>query len=139
MRNNTHSKFWLHFGNVFVRFKWPNVWRAMVYLTIISRAWMGCESIAHEAKGPNAGQNSMSLYSSEFQSPLFKGLRRRLCPWRYFTINYYCICHCSCPCHNRNSYWYHFVNISSVLQCYFKVMSPQIFSPTGPQLCNIAH
>ena len=31
-----------------------------------------------------------------------------------------------------------FVNISSVLWCYFKVMSPQIFSPTGPHLCNIA-
>ena len=32
-----------------------------------------------------------------------------------------------------------FVYISSVLQCYFKAMSPHIFSPTGPHLCNIAH
>lgn len=32
-----------------------------------------------------------------------------------------------------------FVNISTVLRCYFKVMSPQIFSPTGPHLCNIVH
>lgn len=30
-----------------------------------------------------------------------------------------------------------FVNISSVLRCYFKVISPQIFSPTGPHFCNI--
>ena len=43
----------------------------------------------------------------EFQNPLFKGLRGRLCPWRYFTINYYCICHCSCPCHSRNPFWCH--------------------------------
>ena len=30
-----------------------------------------------------------------------------------------------------------FVNISSVLRCYFKVISPQIFSPTGPHFCHI--
>ena len=49
----------------------------------------------------------MSLYSFEFQNPLFQVLRKRLCPCRYFTINYYCIFHCSCPCHSRNPSWCH--------------------------------
>ena len=46
-------------------------------------------------------------YSSEFQNPLFQGLRRRLCPCWYYTINYYCIFHCSWRCHSRNPFWCH--------------------------------
>ena len=61
MRNNTHSKFWLHLGNVFVRFRWPNVWRAMVYLTIISRAWInGLWVNSPWGQRPNGGQSSKS-------------------------------------------------------------------------------
>lgn len=82
------------------------------------------------------GGGHMSQYSSEFQNPLFQGLRKRLCPCWYFTINCYCIFHCSWPCHSRNPFWCH-LSISSVLRCYFKVISPQIFSPTGPHFCNI--
>jgi len=47
------------------------------------------------------GADIMSLYSSEFQNPLFQVLRRRLCPCQYFTINYYCIFHCTYKSHNR--------------------------------------
>ena len=58
--------------------------------------------------GPfGGGGGDIRPYIVEFQNPLFKGLRGRLCPWRYFTINYYCICHCSCPCHSRNPFWCH--------------------------------
>ena len=53
------------------------------------------------------GGGHMSQYSSEFQNPLFQGLRKRLCPCWYFTINCYCIFHCSWPCHSRNPFWCH--------------------------------
>ena len=100
--------------------------------TLVVSIWM-CEALL----GGGGGGEHMSQYSSEFQNPLFQGLRKRLCPCWYFYNQLLLYFPLLLAMSQSQPILMSFVNISSVLRCYFKVISPQIFSPTGTHFCNI--
>ena len=99
--------------------------------TLVVSIWM-CEALLG-----GGGGGHMSQYSSEFQNPFLSRIEKEALSLLVFYNQLLLYFPLLLAMSQSQPILMSFVNISSVLRCYFKVISPQIFSPTGPHFCNI--